>query len=173
MELIDVDDIEQSCPVSDPGINDDCPLCVYGATKNPVFIKMDQLQQSLTGRVNPDEIYKNLYQLYVTEMKVPLERQGMSCPHITVDHIKKHYTYHKLNDNEIINNDILTINIMQAHLRDAQIASRKQDGMKTYNLKCVEAYIKLSKHKMDLMKYLKSTKTQNTQANKLKPYEFT
>ena len=85
----------------------------------------------------------------------------------------RHYKFHKLNEREVISNDIVTIGIMQEHLKDSQIASQKKDGLKTYNLKCVDAYVRLSKHKLDLIKFLKSSESKNkASTNKLKPYEF-
>ena len=174
MEEIDVDD-EQICAVAeDELIHGECILCKFSSNKHPVFLKMDQMERQLTGRVNPNEIYRSLYNLYVLEMRNKLTNQGHECPHITIEDIAKHYKYHKLNEKEVISNDIVTIGIMQQHLKDSQIATKKNDGMKTYNLKCVEAYVRLSKHKLDLIKYLKSADgNRKSSTEKIKAYEFT
>ena len=175
MEEIDVDDDPEICPVVGEStmVLGECTLCKYGSSKNPVFLKMDQMERELTGTVNQQVIYASLYQLFTIEMKNKLVNQGQECPNITIDEIARHYKFHKLNEREVISNDIVTIGIMQEHLKDSQIASQKKDGLKTYNLKCVDAYVRLSKHKLDLIKFLKSSESKNkASTNKLKPYEF-
>ena len=57
-------------------------------------------------------------------MRIPLEWQGMSCPELTVDDIRKHYTNHKMNMKNIVSKN--SINEMQRQLKHKQIAVRNK-----------------------------------------------
>ena len=176
---IEEEDNEEPCAVIDEGDEDNglCPICSHNASERGVIAKMNDLESRLTGTISPEEIYRIMFQMWEHEVRVPLERQCMPCPDLTVDHIRRHYTSHKMNMKNIISKEILFCNEMQRQLKGNQIAVRnKVTGEKRLVLKGVMEWQKLSKHKLELIKYFNNTlmKKQKTSGGSaaIKPYEF-
>ena len=137
---------------------------------------MNEIESNLTGTVSSEEIYRIQYELYEHQVRQPLLRQGMECPEITIADLRNHYQNHRLNLKDIIAKEILFVNVMQIHFRKQQIATRnKKDNTKTLNLKGVNEWIKLSKHKLDLIKYYNGPLAKKSKGKNggIKPYEFT
>jgi hypothetical protein len=168
---------EVSCDVEEHKDELNCPICAHNSDDASVIQQMNDIEVKLTGTVSPEEIYRVQHQLYETQVRAPLLRQNKVCPEITLNDIRAHYQKHRLNLRDIISKEILFVNTMQVHFRKSQIATKcLKDGRKTLNMKGVDQWIKLSKHKLDLIKYLngplaKKAKTSGTKG--IKPYEFT
>ena len=101
----------------------------------------------------------------------------MNCPELTVDHIRKHYTNHRMNMKNIVSKEILFVNEMQRQLKNKQIAVRnKVTGEKRLVLKGITEWQKLSKHKLELIKYYQNTLMKHSKngvkSTSIKPYEF-
>ena len=58
----DISEVEQPCHVMDHQ-HVDCPLCKLNST-DPIIMKMNTMEESLSGKISSDEIYKTLYQFY-------------------------------------------------------------------------------------------------------------
>lgn len=168
---------EIPCDVEEAKKEHNCPICSHNQDEASVIQKMNEIEADLTGSVSSEEIYQIQHQLYEHQIRQPLLRQKIECPEITLDDIRNHYQNHKLNLRDIISKEILLVNTMQVHFRRSQIATKcLKDGRKTLNLKGVDQWIKLSKHKLDLIKYYHGPLKQKDKANKtsgIKPYEFT
>ena len=166
----DMSDIEQPCHVMEHQ-HIDCPLCKLNST-DPIIMKMNTMEESLSGKISSDEIYKTLYQFY-KHQKQELERQNLSCPTITEEDIKIHYEKHKVNLKNIVANEIFLANEMQRQFAATQIATIDMNGRKTLNSKMVDQWIRISKHKLDLVKYYQSlSKRKVNQPSAIKPMEF-
>ena len=173
------EDNEEPCAVIEECDEDHghCPICSHNASERGVIAKMNDLEQRLTGTISPEEIYRIMFQMWEHEVRVPLERQGLGCPELTVDDIRKHYTSHKMNMKNIVSKEILFVNEMQRQLKSKQIAVRnKVTGEKRLVLKGISEWQKLSKHKLELIKYYNNTlmkcSKSGGKSTSIKPYEF-
>lgn len=162
--------MEENCPVID-GVHSDCPLCQLNST-DPIIQKMNNMEESLSGKICASEIYKLIHDFYVLQ-KQELERQQMPCPEISLNQIARHYEKHKVNLKNIVANEIFLANEMQCHFEASQIATRDASGQKTLHSKSVDQWIRLSKHKLDLVKYYQSlSKHKVSEPTGIKPFEF-
>lgn len=167
---------EVACDVEEEHSEVHCPICSHNSGEASVIQKMNEIESNLTGTVSSEEIYRIQHELYEHQVRQPLLRQGMSAPEITLEQIRKHYQNHRLNLKDIIAKEILFVNTMQIHFRKSQIATKSlKDGKKTLNMKGVDQWIKLSKHKLDLIKYFNGplAKSKKSKSSGIKPYEFT
>jgi len=168
--------VEIPCDVEEEESEVNCPICSHNSGEASVIQKMNEIENNLTGTVSSEEIYRIQHQLYEHQVRQPLIRQGMDAPEITIEQLRKHYQNHRLNLKDIIAKEILFVNVMQVHFRKQQIATKNiKDGTKTLNLKGVNEWIKLSKHKLDLIKYFNGplAKKSKSKNSGIKPYEFT
>jgi hypothetical protein len=176
-ETDEVDIIEEPCSVVDDEDEDDqkCPICTHNAGEASCIQKMNEIEESLTGTVSPEEIYRIQYQMYDHQVKKPLERQGMKVPEISIANIRNHYQNHRMNMHMIISKEILFVNEMQRQMRKSQIAVKNiRTGKKRLLLKEMDQWQKLSKHKLDLIKYYNGPLAKKAKGNAsgIKPYEF-
>ena len=161
---------EDFCPIQEEQ-NYTCSLCQLSST-DPIIQKMNAMEASMSGNINSSEIYKSIHDFYILQ-KQELETQCMPCPTITLEEIKVHYEKHKVNLKNIIANEIFLANEMQSHFASSQIATRNASGQKTLHSKSVDQWIRLSKHKLDLVKYYQSlSKNKVSQPSGIKPFEF-
>ena len=81
-----------------------------------------------------------------------------------------------MNMKNIVSKEILFVNEMQRQLKTRQIAVRnKVTGEKRLVLKGISEWQRLSKHKLDLIKYYNNTLCKQRRTGKgaaIKPYEF-
>jgi len=172
----DADELmEIPCDVEESKKENSCPICCHNSDEASVVQKMNEIEADLTGRVSSEEIYCIQHQLYEHQVRQPLLRQKIDCPEITLDDIRNHYQNHKLNLRDIVSKEILLVNTMQVHFRRSQIATKSlKDGRKTLNLKGVDQWVKLSKHKLDLIKFYHGPLAQKDKpkTSGIKPYEF-
>lgn len=164
------DQEDEFCPVVEEQ-HFDCPLCQLNST-DPIIQKMNAMEESMSGKVCASEIYKLIHDFYILQ-KQELERQHMPCPTITLEDIKEHYEKHRVNLKNIVANEIFLANEMQCHFTSSQIATRNASGQKTLHSKSVDQWIRLSKHKLDLVKYYHSlSKNKVSEPSGIKPFEF-
>ena len=159
----------------DDGDDEECPLCKYSQQDASVIDRMNQLERSMTGTTSSEEIYRTIAGLYEVQIRQPLLNQGLEAPKITLEQIKRHYTLHKLNIQDIVSKEILAINNIQYHFRKNQVASmNSKTGRKKIDPKSMSDWIKLSKHKLELIKYYNGplSKGRKNEATSIKPYDF-
>jgi hypothetical protein len=148
-----------------------CPLCKLNS-KDAIIMKMNTMEESLTGKIAPAEIYKTLFGFY-QHQKQELERQCIPCPVLSEDDIIRHYEKHKVNLKNIVANEIFLANEMQKHFAAEQMATRDINGKKTLHSKSVDQWIRISRHKLDLVKYYQSlSKKKVNEPSSIKPMEF-
>lgn len=161
---------EETCPIVE-NMHTDCPLCKLNST-DPIIQKMNNMEESFSGKICASEIYKLIHDFYLIQ-KQELERQNIPCPEISLDQIATHYEKHKVNLKNIVANEIFLANEMQSHFEASQIATRDASGQKTLHSKSVDQWIRLSKHKLDLVKYYHSlAKHKVSEPTGIKPFEF-
>ena len=90
------------------------------------YFKMNELEEKLTGHISPEEIYRIQHQLWTHEIVLPLQRQQMPFPELTVEDIRRHYTSHKMNMKNLVSKEILFVSEMQRQLKRNQIAVRNR-----------------------------------------------
>jgi len=171
----DDDGMEEPCDMLTEEEHMDCPLCKYSQADASVIDRMNQMEQSMTGTTSSEEIYRTLAGLYDVQIRQPLINQGLQAPSITVAQLRAHYTLHKLNLRDIISKEILAVNNMQIHFRKHQVATvNSKTGRKKLDPKLMNEWVKLSKHKLELIKYYNGplAKMQKKEAGSIKPYEF-
>lgn len=171
---------EEPCNVLDTEEDEhECPICTHSSSERGVISKMNELEERLTGHISPEEIYRILHQLWTHEIVVPLQRQGVTFPELTIDDIRKHYTSHRMNMRQVVSKEILFVSEMQRQLKRNQIAVRNRvTGQKKLVMKGISEWQKLSKHKLELIKYYHNTLMKNSKkggggsGNVIQPYSF-
>lgn len=172
---MDEEDDDQPVDMLSEEEEHECPMCKHSAADASVIDKMNQMEANLTGTVSSEEIYRIQAQLYEVQVRQPLLRQGLSAPEITVFQLRTHYTLHKLNMRDIISKEILACNNMQIHFRKHQVATMNtRTGKKRIDPKALGDWMKLSKHKLELIKYYNGplAKMKKKEGSAIKPYEF-
>ena len=161
-------DEEEMCALEEPSLGV-CPLCKY--QDDNIIRSMTTVEQQLTGNVEKDEIYNVLCGMY-KKHTAPLLRQGKKLMALTPEMCKEHYTKHVVNPVQQVSDDILYCCKLQRHYK-RNIGVRNQQDNVTLNPHHVNEFIKLSKHKLDLVKYMNIMKKKTeTKTNTSEPYAF-
>mgnify|MGYP000874484628 CR=1 FL=1 len=171
-----VDDMEEPCPVEDEAVAKQCPICCHSSGDGGWISKLNELEDSLTGTISPEEIYRTQFQLFEKIVKEPLSLQGKEYPDLSVDDLREHYSKHRMNIAQIVSKEILFCNEMQRQLRSKQIAVvNVKTGSKRLLMAGIREWQRLSKHKLDLIKYYNgplAKRQKTTSSVGIKPYEF-
>jgi hypothetical protein len=153
-----------------------CPICSFSNSGAGGFVEtLNQTEDNLTGSVAPEEIYRIMHSLYIRTVKEPLELQKKKVPEISIGDIRNHFMNHRMNIRTIVGKEILFVCDMQRQLRTTQLAVvNLKTGKKRLLIKGISQWQRLSKHKLELIKYhvSLSKKNTNSKTNALKPYEF-
>jgi hypothetical protein len=164
--LIDEDEI---CALEEPDLGL-CPLCKY--QDDNIIKKMSEVEKSLTGNIEAGEIYNILCNLYHNHT-APLIRQGKKPMALTPELCKEHYSKHVVNPVQQVADDIMYCCKMQRHYKKNIGVRSSHTGNITLNPHHVNEYIKLSRHKLDLVKYMNTLQKRNeTKQNTSNPYAF-
>ena len=130
-----------------------CPICQF-AGSGP-FRRLDDLEVELSGRVAPAELYRAMLETYNREVE-PLRQHGRDCPSLTVEQIQEHFTKHRVNVGANICSEIVYCNMLQEQLRRNEIAVRNSDGQERVCSRVLNDYLRISKHKLELIKIYKN-----------------
>ena len=174
-EMEEDDGVDEPCDMLSADVEIECPLCKYSQADASVIDRMNAMEANMTGTTNCEEIYRTLSALYEVQVRQPLLNQGLAAPEITVFQLRTHYTLHRLNMRDIISKEILACNNMQIHFRKHQVATvNSKTGKKKLDPKAMGDWMKLSKHKLELIKYYNGplAKLRKKEAGSIKPYEF-
>ena len=160
---------EETCELVEPSVGV-CPLCKY--QDDNIIRNMSDVEKNLTGNVDRDEIYVVLCNMYKKHTK-PLVQQGKKLMKLTPAHCKEHYTKHVVNSRQQVSDDILYCCKLQRHYKKNIGIRSSHSGQVTLNPHHVNEYIKLSKHKLDLVRYMNvmDKRTDNNTASN-EPYAF-
>lgn len=163
-----VDD-DETCELHEPSIGV-CPLCKY--QDDNIIRKMSDVEQKLTGKIDPEEIYQVLCNMYNRHI-APLIKQGKQPMQITVDHCREHYTKHVVNTQQQIEDDIQYCCRLQRHYKKNIAVRNAQNDNVTLNPHHVNEFVKISKHKLELVKYLNTVnKRKDAKSTPTGPYAF-
>ena len=103
----------------------------------------DTARSAISEATSSEEIYRTIAGLYEVQIRQPLLNQGLEAPKITLEQIKRHYTLHKLNIQDIVSKEILAINNIQYHFRKNQVASmNSKTGRKKIDPKSMSDWIR-------------------------------
>lgn len=162
-------DEDEMCALQEPDLGV-CPLCKY--QDDNIILKMAEVEKKLTGNIDPGEIYEVLSSMY-TKHTEPLIRQGKKPMQLTPELCEEHYTKHIVNSVQQVADDILYCCKMQRHYIKNIGVKSSHTGNITLNPHHVNEYVKLSKHKLDLVKYMNVMQKKNdTKQNTSEPYAF-
>ena len=161
---------EEMCALEEPSVGI-CPLCTY--QDDSIIKSMADVERNLTGNVDSDEIYNVLSTMY-TKHTAPLVKQGKKVLTITPAHCKEHFCKHVVNTRQHVADDILYCCKLQRHYKKNIGVKSHQTGNVTLNPHHVNEYIKLSKHKLDLVKYMNIIKKKESAVSSStnEPYAF-
>jgi len=160
---------EETCALEEPSMGV-CPLCKY--QDDSIIKSMSDVERNLTGNIESDEIYIVLCNMY-KKHTAPLIKQGKSVMKITPEHCREHYSKHVVNSHQQVADDILYCCKLQRHYKKNIGVKSSQTGNVTLNPHHVNEYIKISKHKLDLVRYMKVMKKKpNTSSSTSEPYAF-
>jgi len=161
---------EETCALEEPSLGV-CPLCTY--QDESIIRSMGEVERNLTGNIESDEIYNVLTKMY-KKHTAPLIRQGKKIMEITPAHCKEHYTKHVVNPEQQLNDDVLYCCKLQRHYKKNIGVKSHQTGNVTLNPHHVNEYVKISKHKLDLVRYMNTMKKKsNTSTSSTsEPYAF-
>lgn len=143
------DDVDQVCSLEEPSV-DVCPLCVY--QNDNIIQNINKVEASLVGKIENKQIYTILTDMYKKHVE-PLKRQGKKLLQLDEKICEEHYTRHVVNATQQIAADILYCSKMQRHYQK-NIAMRNNDnGSVLLNPQHVTEYVKISRHKLELIKH--------------------
>lgn len=162
-------DEDETCELEEPSYGV-CPLCTY--QDDNIIRSMADVERNLTGSVEKDEIYNVLCKMY-KKHTAPLVRQGKKLMKLTPELCKEHYTRHVVNPTQQVADDILYCCKLQRHYKKNIGVRSQQTGNVTLNPHHVNEFVKLSKHKLDLVKYMNTLrKKKETETSSSEPYAF-
>ncbi len=144
------DDDEEVCALEEVSVGV-CPLCTY--QDDNVIRHLANTEKTLQGNVESEQIYCILVDMYKKHTQ-PLIQQGKKPLELTVDHCREHYTKHVVNSFSQISDDILYCAKMQRHYKKNIGLRNNQSGRVQLNPQFVQEYMKISRHKLELVKYL-------------------
>lgn len=145
-----------------------CPLCAHAGSAP--FRKMDELEMQLSGKVAPSEIYKAQVECYQQQIK-PLLQHGHICPEVTEHDCMIHYTQHRVNVTASLAKEIVYCGMIQEHFRKNEMAQKTSEGEKI-NSRVLNDWVKISKHKLELIKQFRSMIPKDAEATSTS-YRFT
>ena len=162
-------DEEEVCELEEPDLGV-CPLCKY--QDDNIIRSMGDVERNLTGNVEKEEIYNVLCSMY-NKHTAPLLRQGKQLMNLTPELCKEHYTKHVVNPRQQVSDDIQYCCKLQRHYKKNIGVRSHQTGNVTLNPHHVNEFIKLSRHKLDLVKYMNTLrKKADAKTEAGQPYAF-
>tara|TARA_B100001093_G_scaffold519385_1_gene608169 strand:- start:3055 stop:3570 length:516 start_codon:yes stop_codon:yes gene_type:complete len=149
MEFAMVDDDDEICQLEEE-VCVACPLCAY--KDGGIVQRMRATEQALTGQISQDKMFEVLCEMY-SKHTAPLIRQGKNPLPLTHQMCRIHYTKHVVNPLQQVGNDIHYCARMQEHFKKNIGVKNNTLGTVTLNPAFVQDYVKISRHKLELVKY--------------------
>ena len=165
-----VTDVDEPCALEETSV-DACPLCVY--QNDNVIQNIAKVEASLAGKIDTKQIYSVVCTMYSKHIE-PLRRQGKKLLDLDEKTCEEHYTRHVVNTTQQIAGDILYCSKIQRHYQKTIALRSGSDGAVMLNPQSVTEYVKISRHKLELVKYFNTAqrKKQTEDATALQPYAF-
>jgi hypothetical protein len=164
-----VQDTEDTCELSEKSV-EFCPLCAY--QNDNIIQNIAKVEASLVGKIENKQIYKIICDMYRKHVE-PLKRQGKKLMDLDEKTCEEHYTRHVVNTTQQIADDILYCSKMQRHYKKNIALRNNNSGTVMLNPQSVNEYVKISKHKLDLVKYFANQRRkQSVETSSIQPYAF-
>ena len=159
----------ENCTLSDD--EDCCPICQHG--DQPFIHKMDEIAQDLTGHACDHHVFKHQIDTYNEEVVRPSKRQKLPYVEITEDHCRRHYKKHKVDVVRQISEDIKLCVKVQENVRKIGLTFKNvETGEVSVNTKFLNEWLKISRHKLDLLKTFKNIRKTQNRAKEMDSYSF-
>jgi len=128
--------------------NDPCPLCSTELiVKSKLMANLEAIEDSFLGRVSSEEIIRIQYEFYEKTYKVPLEELGHDFVDLRPEHIRVHFSRHRVSKCKMLLDDVLWTHSTQ----QSMVENFEDDHISENSLK---TWIQLSKHKHELLRAL-------------------
>ena len=125
-----------------------CPLCSTELiVKSALMTNLEAIEDSFLGRVSPDEIVRIQYEFYTKTYRQPLEDLQQSFVDLTEDHIRAHFSLHRVSKCKMLLDDVMWTHSTQQRMVD----NFEDDHISSDSLK---TWVQLSKHKHELLRAL-------------------
>lgn len=161
----------ENCTLSDDECCRGCPLCQHA--DEPFIDRLDEMEEEMTTTTSEDQVYKSQVETYNNEIANPLKRQGMPYTEITEDDCRRHYKKCKVNVVRQIAADIQTCGQVQENVRKNGLSYRNvETGDVSVNTRMLSEWLKVSRHKLDLLKTYKSVTRPRKTAKETDTYSF-
>ena len=144
-----------------------CPCCELATSE--VVRAMDQVADSLAGRAGDEHITRMQLEIYNRRM-APLVREGRSVPTLTRTMLLKHYRCHRVSVMRSVAEEIRVYELMERTLRRTGLCDMDADGKIILLSSGATNWNRLSKSKLDLLKFYSSLEKQRKEdeANSVK-----
>lgn len=127
-----------------------CACCDLSTSQ--LMKKLDAVADKLAGRASDSRV--NAIQLEIFNAEVAaLKAEGREVPHITKRVLRKHYTEHRISPIRSVAEDIRIFELAERTLRKTGLAEEDEDGVKVLNSRGAAELCKLSKSKLDALKF--------------------
>jgi len=125
--------------------------CCHLATSE-LMISLDSVADRLAGRACDSRV--TAIQLEIFESRVaPLRAEGREVPNINRRVLSKHYTQHRISPLRSVAEDIRIFELAERTLRRTGLAEEDEEGVKMLNSRGAAELCKLSKSKLDALKF--------------------
>ncbi len=160
---------EDSCEIKESAV-DFCPLCAY--QNDNIITNIGKVHASLIGQIDTKEIYTVICKMYHTHV-TPLRKQGKNLLDLDEMTCAEHFTRHVVNSVQQVADDILYCSKMQRHYKKNIALRNNNSGTVMLNPQSVTEYVKISKHKLELIKYFSRGRKNTDDATlTVQPYAF-
>jgi len=161
---------DDTCELEESSVGQ-CPLCCY--QDDNIIRNIAKVEASLSGKIQANQIYTILCDMY-EKNAVPLRRQGKKLLPLTTEICAEHFTRHVINTSQQIAEDIHYCSKMQRHYQKNIGLRNGNSGLVVLNPSSVNEYVKISRHKLELVKYFNTVqKRKQASETSTTPYAFT
>ena len=161
------DDLESSSSSDESSADEDdegpgallsasCPVCDLATSE--IVQAMDACSDRLAGQVSESRLCAIQLEIWEKRM-APLRQQGRSVPLLTLQVLRRHYTKHRINVMRSVSEDIRVLECMQRTLRRTGLCDYDQDNNRILSHRASNEMCRISKQKMDLLKFYSSLQT--------------
>lgn len=130
-----------------------CACCELATSS--LMKAMDSVMEKLAGKAGDRHITDMQIEIFEKRVK-PLRLEGRDIPNINRDVIRVHYREHCVNVIRSVAEDIHTVELAERTLRRSGLCSKDDDDQKRLNSQAVNDLHKLSRTKLDLLKFFNS-----------------
>lgn len=151
-------------PCSLPGDSFHCPLCIHVQTQ--VVQRLRDAHANMVGSLTSKALGQALLRSYKDEIRMTDEGIG----ELTAEQITEHFEHHTVAPHQQLAGDIMFCATIQRQYRK-ECASKSGDGVQLCG-PAIQDWLKISKHKMNLLQTYQSINKPGKNAPEARPYDL-